>query len=291
MDRIDQRLRELQQELIETRNLTIKTDHAVRSLAGEMRELTRSQEAVQKRTVWSSATAYILFTVLAAGGLFLFFNASSSRAKADSQLVQEQVKQFETRIDELEEALEQRNKAEKEAWAFYELIQNGSDEEIVERFPKVKARLMDRTATELFQREVELRRQRLAADAYAEGMSAYTAKKWDAARTAYERAMNYQDVAPYTPELNYYLGDALYHLGEHATATRHLNIAIGSEDLSPDLKPRGMFRLGECLRAIGRNREALEIYQSFIEHFPSHAWKNSAERRVDSLERKLSVDD
>lgn len=291
MDRIDLRLRELQQELIETRNLTIKTDHAVRGLAGEMRGLIRSQEAVQKRTVWSSATAYTLFTVLAVGGLFLFFNASSSRAKADSQLIQEQIKQFEVRIDELQQEIEYRNKAEKEAWSFYELLQTGSDEEIVERFPKVKARLVDRTSTELFQREVERRRQALAADAYAEGMSAYSNKKWADARAAFERSLNYQEFTPYNPELNYYLGDALYHLGDHANAARRYNVAIGSSELSPDFKPLGTYRLGESLRAIGRDREALEVYKSFIDHFPGHSWKASAERRVESLERKLSPEE
>lgn len=288
MDRIDLRLRELQQELIETRNLTIKTDHAVRSLAGEMRELTRSQEAVQKRTVWSSATAYILFTVLAVGGLFLFFRVSTARAKAETQLVQEQVTQFETRIDELQQELELRNKAEKEAWGFYELLQSGSDEEIVERFAKTKSRIVDRTSIELFQGEVDRRRQSLAADAYAEGMRAYSSKSWAEARSSFERALNYQEFAPYTPELNYYLADALFQLNEHTGASRRYNIAIASGELSSDLQSRGTYRLGESLRALGRDREALEVYKSFIQHFSSHSWRASAERRVESLERKLT---
>lgn len=288
MDRIDLRLRELQQELIETRNLTIKTDHAVRSLAGDMRELTRSQEAVQKRTVWSSATAYILFTVLAVGGLFLFFRVSTARAKAETQLVQEQAAQFEARIDTLQQELEHRNNAEKEAWDFYELMQTGSDEEIVERFAKVKSRIVDRTSLEVFQGEVEHRRQSLAADAYADGLRAYGAKKWSDARSDFERALNYQELAPYTPELNYYLAESLYQLGEHVDAARRYNTAISSGDLGADLQPRGTYRLGESLRAIGRDREALEVYKSFVQHFSSHPWKTSAERRVESLERKLS---
>lgn len=288
MDRIDLRLRELQQELIETRNLTIKTDHAVRSLAGEMRELTRSQEAAQKRTVWSSATAYILFTVLAVGGLFLFFRVSTARTKADAQLVQEQVSQFEARIDDLQNELNSRNKSEKEAWSFYELLQTGSDEEIVERFVKTKARIVDRTSVELFQSEVDRRRQSLAADAYAEGMRAYSSKNWAAARAAFESALNYQEFAPYTPELNFYLADALYQLNEHTGASRRYSTAISSGELSSDLQARGTYRLGESLRALGRDREALEAYKSFIQHFSSHSWRASAERRVESLERKLA---
>lgn len=288
MDRIDLRLRELQQELIETRNLTIKTDHAVRSLAGDMRELTRSQEAVQKRTVWSSATAYILFTVLAVGGLFLFFRVSTARAKAETQLVQEQVAQFEARIDELEGELALRNKAEKEAWSFYELLQTGSDEEIVERFATAKSRIVDRTSIELFQGEVQRRRQSLAADAYADGMRAYSSKNWADARTAFERALSYQEFAPYTPELNYYLADALFQLNEHTGAARRYNTAIASGELSSDLQARGTYRLGESLRALGRDREALEVYKSFIQHFSTHPWRTAAERRAESLERKLT---
>lgn len=289
MDRIDARLRELNQELIETRNLTIKTDHAVRNLAGDMRELTRMQETFQKRTLWSSGTAYVLFTVLAVGGLFLFFRAATSSSSADEQVVQDQFRQFERRIEELEQEVERRRDSEKEAWGFYELLERGSSEEVVERFPSVQSRLVDRASIELFRREVDRIRQQLATDAFAEGMRAYSASRWQDARESFQRSLNYREFAPYTPELNYHLGDALFHLNDHATAVRYYNTAIASGELSRDLEPLATYRLGESLRAMGRDREALEVYKSFQQRFPSHPWKSAAETRASALSQRLGA--
>lgn len=289
MDRIDTRLRELNQELIETRNLTIKTDHAVRNLAGDMRELTKMQEAFQKRTLWSSGTAYVLFVVLSFGGLFLFFRAASSSTSMDESVAAEQLAQLGVRITELEEDLERRRDAEKEAWGFYELLERGSPEEVVERFPGVQSRLVDRASVELFRREVDRLRQQLASDAFADGMRAYAASRWSDARESFQRSLNYREFAPYTPELNYHLGDALFHLNDHATATRYYNTAIASGELSRDLEPLATYRLAESLRAMGRDREALDVYKVFPTRFPNHPWRSAAETRAAALLTRIGA--
>lgn len=289
MDRIDARLRELNQELIETRNLTIKTDHSVRNVASEVRELTRVQEEFHKRTLWSSGTAYVLFTLLVVGGMFFFFRVATSSTTADEQLVQEQLRQFEARIEELEQEVERRRESEKEAWGFYELLERGSSEEVVERFPSVQARLVDRASIELFRREVDRLRQQLASDAFAEGMRAYAASRWADARESFQRSLNYREFAPYTPELHYHLGDALFQLNDHATAVRYYNTAIASGELSRDLEPLATYRLGESLRAMGRDREALEIYKSFQQRFPKHPWSSAAETRANALSQRLGA--
>lgn len=288
MDRIDARLRELQQEQIETRNLTIKSDHAVRALSGEVRELTRMQQEFQRRTIWSSATAYVLFTVLSFGGLFLFFQAVSNRENLDEEAVEERVSQFEARILTLEQEIETRKEAEREAWAFYELLERGSREEVVERFPNLQGKLTDRASIELFRREVDRIRQQLAADAWAEGMRAYNANKWAEARDAYQRSRNYSEFSSYTPALNYYLADSLFQLGDFTNAVRYYNVAIASGELSRDVEPLATYRLGESLRSLGRDREALDAYSSFIQRFPNHPWKSASETRATALRNKLS---
>ena len=287
MDRIDARLRELQQEQIETRNLTIKSDHAVRTLAGEIRELTRMQEEFQRRTVWSSAAAYVLFTVLLGGGLFLFFQATSNRDRLDDAFVEEQMSQLEGRIRELEDQLERRKEAEQEAWSFFELLEQGAREEVVERFPNLQGRLMDRASVELFRREVERFRQQLAADAWAEGMSAYHANRWADARDAFQRSRNYSEFTSYTAQLNYYLGDALFQLGDFTGAVRYYNVALASGDLTRDVEPLAIYRLGEALRSLGRDREAMDAYTTFIQRFPNHPWKSASETRAAALRGRL----
>lgn len=287
MDRIDARLRELNQELIETRNLTIKSDHAVRALAGEMRELTRMQEDFQKRSLWSSGTAYVLFTLLMLVGMFLFFRAATASSSSDERIVQEQIETFERRIQDLEDEVERRRTSEREAWGFYELLERGSAEEVVERFPSVQARLVDRASIELFRREVDRMRQQLASDAFAEGMRAYSNNRWAEARDAFQRSLNYREFAPYTPELNYHLGDTHFQLNDYAVAVRYYNTAIASGELSRDLEPLATYRLGESLRSMGRDREALEVYRSFPQRFPSHPWRSAADTRAEAIVKRI----
>lgn len=287
MDRIDARLRELQQEQIETRNLTIKSDHAVRALSAEIRDLARLQQEFQRRTLVASATAYVLFVILSVGGLYLFFQATTSRDRMDAEGVAELTGRLETRIDELEREIESRHEAEREAWAFYELLENGAREEVVERFPNLQGKLVDRASIELFRREVDRIRHQLAADAWAEGMRAYNNNRWAEARDAYQRSRNYSEFSSYTAQLNYYLGDALFQLNDFTNAVRYYNVALASGELSRDLEPLATYRLGEALRSLGRDREALDAYNSFIQRFPNHPWKSASETRAAALRTRL----
>lgn len=288
MDRMDSRLRELNQELIETRNLTIKTDNAVRNLTSEVRELSKLQESFQRRTVWSSATAYILFVVLTFTGLFLFFRAATSRTSADEELVASQQQSYEARVRELQQELERRREAERQAWSFYELLETGEPEAVVERFPEVQARLIDRATVELYRREVDRIRQELASDAFSEGMRAFSEERWQQARDAFLRSSGYREFAPYTPELNYHLAEALFQLDDHATATRYYNLALSSDELSGRNQATATYHLAESLRAIGRDREALEAYRNFSRNFSGHPWRSAADARASMLENRLS---
>lgn len=290
MDRIEQRLKELQQELLEIRNLTIKSDHAVRRLSGEMRELTRSQEENHKRTIWSSSTAYILFTVLAVGGLTLFFKASTSRTSSDVELLEQQMRQSEKRIMELETQHTEREQSEKIAWNFYQKLEHASDEEVVKEFVTVRTKLTDRVTIQLFQHEVDRRRERLADFAYEEGFNAYKKKQWAKAEAAFDQSLQLRNYTQYAPQLHFYLGDTLYHMNKYAPAARHYRTALSSENLNRDMAPRATYRLGESYRAIGRDAEALEAYQAFQKKFPTHAWNDAAQKREAAMEKKLEQD-
>lgn len=288
MERLEEVLRELNQEMIETRNLTIKTDNSIRNLAGEIRELSKEQDNFKRRTVVNSVAAYVLFALLSFGGLFLFFRASMSQKSAEKQLAAESGRSLEGRVVSLEEELERRQAAERTAYEFYQLLANGSKQEVVERFPEVQGSLIDRATVELFRREVDRIRQELANEAYSEGTRAFDDERWEQARDSLLSSLSYQEFAPYTPELHYQLGESLFRIEDHAAAARYFNLAIESNQLARDREAIAYYHRAESLRNLGRDREALGAFRAFVQHFPSHPWRSAADARASMLANRVS---
>ncbi len=287
MDRIDEIVRELNQELIETRNLTIKTDNSVRNLAGDVKQIIRAQESFERRMVLNSVGAYVLFAVLSFAGLFLVFRASSTRARVDKQLYEERESAFVLRVEELEADLDRRRTAEGEAYDFYELLVAGHREEVVERFAEVQGQIVDRATIELFRREVDRIRQELGSEAYTLGMQKMADSRWQEARDAFQRSIAYIEFASFSPQLHFSLAECLFNLDDHIGAVRYYNAAIESGNLGRADQVLAYFHRAEALQETGRMREALEAYRVFSNRFSNHPWSASADARAARILMRL----
>lgn len=287
MDRVEELLRELHQEQLETRAQVIRTDNAVKNLGGEIRTISRKQEQYERRIVINSVGSYALFALLAFAGLFLFFRASIARTGVDESLVEQERITFEERLSTLEAELERRRASEREAYDFYELLASGRRNEVVERFPTVQGRLIDRATIELFRREVDRIRHDLARENYDLGTQGYDNEQWQEARDAFTRSQAYVELTPYSADLHYRLGESLYQLNDDAGAIRYFDLALATGDLSRPQQLVGYFHRAESLRRVERYQEAIDAYRAFARRFDDHYWAPTARSRVTSIERRL----
>ena len=62
----------LRREVIESRNLVIKTDNLLKNLHAELKQMGRKQELFEKRHMMTSVAAYVLFATIATLGAFAF---------------------------------------------------------------------------------------------------------------------------------------------------------------------------------------------------------------------------
>lgn len=290
MERVDELFRDLEQEVIETRNQTIKTDNSLRNLAGDIKAIAKRQEAYEGRIVVNSVAAYVIFAALAFLGLFLFFKASISRAQLDRELVTQQQVAQEDRVGELEAEMERRREAENEAYEFFELLASGRRDEVVERFPTVQGRLIDRATIELFRREVDRIRHELAAEAFALGQQHFENERWQEARDILTRSMGYVELAHYSPELHYMLAESLFELDDYAGAIRYYDLAIEADALGRTPSIIATFHRAEALRRVDRYHEAVEAYRYFLRRYETHSWAGAARDRIASVQRHLEAD-
>ena len=75
----------LRKEVIEARNLVIKTDNLLKNLHAELKLMGRKHEEQEKRHWMTSVTAYVGFAVIAGVGAIAFANAEVRTARSDAQ--------------------------------------------------------------------------------------------------------------------------------------------------------------------------------------------------------------
>jgi len=286
MDRVDELLKELNHELIETRNVTIKTDNSLRNLAGDIKTIARRQEAYERRFIINSLASYILFAAIAFFGLLFFFRASIDRVALDHELSNQRHEELERRVVDLEAELERRRQSEREAYDFFELLVSDRPDEVVERWPTVQGRLIDRATIELFRREVDATRNALALEAYNLALTYARHDQHADARDAFLRSAAYVEITHYSPNLHYQLAESLYQLDDYVNAVRYYDLAIEAGQLSRPESIIAYFRRAESLQRSDRDADALEAYRLFVRRFGEHNWANTARQRITRLEAR-----
>src|SRR5512140_2435128 len=61
---IDEELREIKREIIESRGLVIKTNNLTNALSADIKSIAKRQQTYETRLRWNSATAYVVFVVV-----------------------------------------------------------------------------------------------------------------------------------------------------------------------------------------------------------------------------------
>jgi len=288
MERLDDVMRSLHQEVIETRNQAIKTDNALRNLVTDIKGIATRQETYERRFAINSVVAYVLFACLSFGGLLLFFNASLKRNAVERELVEQRETALDARVRELEAELEARRSSERDAYEFFELLSSNRRSEVVERFPAIQGRLADRATIELFRREVDRIRNELALESYSVGVQHYNNGRWQDARDAFAASMAYVEVTAYSPSLHQRLGDALFQLSDFAGAVRYFDLAVAGGTLAGPDSALVLFRRAEALRRLERYVDAIEGYRLFVRRHDGHQWAPTARDRIASLERRVA---
>src|SRR5436309_2063144 len=75
---------ELRREIVEARNLIIKTDSLLKNLHAELRQMGRKQEQFEKSHKLTSVAAYVLFATIAVVGAFSFAKSEIRGAREES---------------------------------------------------------------------------------------------------------------------------------------------------------------------------------------------------------------
>src|SRR2546427_6377173 len=243
----------LRKEVIEARNLVIKTDNLLKNLHAELKQMGRKHEEQEKRHWMTSVTAYIGFTVIAGVGAIAFANAEVRTARSDAQANEARAAALQKDAEKIKAADQTRRETSERALRVYDLLGSekegpGLNQAMTQAMHLDRSQMSSLEAKAIDDRAAGMRRQ-LAEAARTAGESAYRRQDWKAAS---------QDLGRYV-ELEPKANDSLiwFHLGSARIQTREFQTAV--QPLENFLKSTGSTKtaqyagllLGQAYEEIG----------------------------------------
>jgi tetratricopeptide (TPR) repeat protein len=92
-------LDEVRREVIESRNMTIKTDNALKTLHAELKSVSQNQERFEKRTWFATGATYVGFILLSIGAAYFVSNAKASSVTAEKERLDRQVGELNSQLE------------------------------------------------------------------------------------------------------------------------------------------------------------------------------------------------
>jgi TolA-binding protein len=273
IDEFDEELRELKREIIETRGLIIKTNNLTNALSADLKSIAKRQQGYERRLVWNSATAYIVFVLVVFVALKLAWDARVDAVRAETEQTRQAVDRLSRELKEAQKRDEERAKAESRSSSFYELVRQGKRAEVVEQFDSLNKDALTKTELAVFTDAVERARGELSIASYHQGLDHARVGRWHEAAQSFEEALRYKDDASHSPLARYNLADAYRHLARQREA---IPILIQLSEASPDkeVMDDATYLLAQCLIDIQAWNDAKNTLRSFTRRFPDSPYFN-----------------
>src|SRR6476661_6107716 len=118
----DKSLDDIRREVIESRNLVIKTDNLLKNLHAELKLVGKRQEDFQKRQWISSGVAYALFAILCIGAAVGISSARTSTATGERERLEKTVAELTTQAEKQRAETTASQNAERSAAEVYKLM-------------------------------------------------------------------------------------------------------------------------------------------------------------------------
>lgn len=282
MHELDDELRDIKREIIESRGLVIKTNNLTNALSADVKSIAKRQGGYERRISWNSAVAYIVFVLVVFVALKFAWDArvDAIRAETDQKSFENDRLRKEARENEKRE--EDRGRAEQKAAQFYDLIRQGKRVEIVDGYEGIKKEPLTKAEQAMFADAVERARNELAQASYLQGLDKARVQRWQEAASAYEDSLKYKDSSTIAPNVRLGLADAYRHLGRSRDAIPLL-MQLSDPAQDREVQDDALHLLALCQMDIEAWNEAKNTWRTLIRRFPDSHFTPEAKLQLMGL--------
>ena len=264
---VDEELREIKREIIESRGLVIKTNNLTNALSADIKSIAKRQQTYERRISWNSAVAYVAFVVVVFAALKLAMDARIEQLRGENEARAVDTAPLRKELRALQEKEAARATAETRAEQFYELVRQGRRAEVVDQWEQIKDQPLTKAERAAFGDAVERARNELAAQLYQQGADRVRVQRWQEAATAYEQSLRYKDDSAVAPAARLGLADAYRHLNKPDKAIPLL-VQLADNTIDKEVQDDALWMLAWCQMDTQAWNDAKNTWRTLIRRFP-----------------------
>jgi tetratricopeptide (TPR) repeat protein len=278
---------EIKKEIIESHNLVIKTDNLIKSLSAEIRQIQKKQETYERKYIFNSVVAYILFVVIIFVGLYIAFDAKVGVVRREKEIEIESAKKARAEANELQNKLSSRSQQERQADEFLKLKQENREADALKAADQLDLNLLSPLLAQIISKESDELRTRMAERFYEEGKNNFQENRLEAAIRAFDKALEIKPPANIVFRSQYLRGHALIRLNRSGMAAEAF-LAAAEVDPKNQLVDEITFLSGDALENAGNVPQAMIAFRKVCNDSPDSKFKIQACRRLEKLAPKAA---
>lgn len=280
-------LSEIRREVIESRNLVIKTDNLLKNLHAELKMVGKRQEDFQRKTWFSSGVAYVLFVALAITGAVAVSSARSAAANAERERLEKAVVDLTATLDKQRAEASSAQLAARAANEVYRMMTTLPGDERMKGIDALvkldQAKLSPLEKLALTDR-AELLRNEIGQAAFERGKQAFARNEFSATVNELGRFLAMNPRPEDASEALFRLGIAYNQLRKHEQAVTHLTRFI-TEDRRNKKRDYAMLMLAQSLQETQAYDKAADVVRDALATYPSSEFAPQFRGRLATVKR------
>jgi tetratricopeptide (TPR) repeat protein len=274
-------LARLREEVVNTRNLTIKSDNLIKNLSGEVKNIARRQGQQERKSLLNSVVAYVLFVVLILAGTWATFQARLSKVEVERTLYEGRQQELQRKLDNSTAELERWRQIERELLEFERLVKDGRKEDAVAAYSALKRLRFAGLLEDLIDRF----KAEVAREEYERGIELYDGGNFGRADESFGKSLEYNEEPDYLGRLYYFQGMSAVHLKDFPRAAERLREALGL-GLPSKFQAEASYHLAFAHDRMGERRTALNLYDRYVRRYSRHRFVHRAKLRHKRLSKR-----
>jgi TolA-binding protein len=282
----DKSLDDIRREVIESRNLVIKTDNLLKNLHAELKLVGKRQEDFERRQWISSGVVYLGFLALCAAGAFLVSNARTSNAAAEKERLDKQVAELTQKVEQQRTEMQAAQASEQRAAEVYrQMTTTTGDDRLraVDALGKLDMKALSPFAQRALQDRATLIRKEVGGGMLERGRKAYLRNEWGTAAEEMTRFLALNPPEDDMYEATYALGYSLFQQHKFDQSLPHLERFVAGDK---KLKNRdyAMIMLVQVYDSLGQKDKGTELCKDALVQYPNSEFANGFRMRLRRVE-------
>lgn len=275
-------LDEIRREVIESRNMTIKTDNALKTLHAELKNVSNQQEMFQRRTWFSTGAAYLVFSALCVAGVIALSGAKAAAATTEKERLEKQVGDLEKTVADVKAESAAQLAAEQSAMQVYKMMTTLPGEERLKGIDALakldQSKLSAFTRLALADRAASLRRE-VGAGILEKGKAAFRRQDWGEAASHLTRFLAMDPPEEDALEASFFLGNSLFQARKFDEAIKPLARFVEG-DKRARTRDFAMVLLSQSYDMTGNREQGYAVAREALATYPGSDFRAQLSGRV-----------